>query len=376
MPYASERALILASVGRDAALAAAILAEAKIEALPCKTVPGLVAELQKGAGFAVVAEEVFHGADLLNLSAFLKRQPEWSDFQFILLTFRGGGLERNPAAARLLDVLGNVTFLERPFHPTTLVSLAQAALRGRRRQYEARKRLIAIRESQTKLRAAFASMAEAVFIADAEGRLIDFNDEFVRYHRFKDRGECSRTVADCPIYLDAWLADGTPAPLEQWAMPRALAGETASNVEYRLRRKDSGEIWWGSYNFGPIKDPDGKIIGAVVAARDITKSKEAEKALRESEERFRALATASAYVVYRMNPDWSEMRGLDGHGFLSSTLTPTQSWSTNTFWPTTDPSSWRRLHSPFGQKRFSISNIVYAAPTAKLPGRIPEPCLS
>ena len=96
----------------------------------------------------MVAEEAFRGADLLSLSAFLKRQPEWSDIQFILLTFRGGGLERNPAAARLLEVLGHVTFLERPFHPTTLVSLAQAALRGRRRQYEARNRLIAIRESE------------------------------------------------------------------------------------------------------------------------------------------------------------------------------------------------------------------------------------
>jgi len=59
----------------------------------------------------------------------------------VLLTQRGGGLERNPEASRFLDVLGNVTFLERPFHPTTFVSLARSALRGRRRQYEARARL-------------------------------------------------------------------------------------------------------------------------------------------------------------------------------------------------------------------------------------------
>src|SRR6185437_11612953 len=31
---------------------------------------------------------------------------------------------------------GNVTLLERPFHPTTLVSVIQTSLRGRRRQYE------------------------------------------------------------------------------------------------------------------------------------------------------------------------------------------------------------------------------------------------
>jgi signal transduction histidine kinase len=75
------------------------------------------------------------------LSRWLADQPEWSDFPFILLTLRGGGLERNPAASRYLDMLGNVAFLERPFHPTTLISLAQSARRARLRQYEARSRL-------------------------------------------------------------------------------------------------------------------------------------------------------------------------------------------------------------------------------------------
>src|SRR4030095_12347055 len=81
------------------------------------------------------------GSDLHALSAWLDDQGEWSDFPFVLITKRGGGLERNPEASRFLEVLGNVAFLERPFHPTTFVSLAQSALRGRRRQYEARGRL-------------------------------------------------------------------------------------------------------------------------------------------------------------------------------------------------------------------------------------------
>ncbi|HTZ39098.1 MAG TPA: ATP-binding protein, partial [Syntrophales bacterium] len=142
----------------------------------------------------------------------------------------------------------------------------------------------ALRESRAKLEAAFASMAEAIFIADAEGRLIDFNEGFVRYHRFKDREECSRTIADCPRYLEAYFQDETPAPMEMWAMPRALRGEMASDVEYMLRRKDTDETWWGSYNFSPIKDEDGRIIGAVVAGREITDRKRAEAALKEAKE--------------------------------------------------------------------------------------------
>jgi PAS domain S-box-containing protein len=51
----------------------------------------------------------------------------------------------------------------------------------------------------------------------------------------------------------------------------------------------------------------------------------AKAALRQSEERFRALVTASS-VVYRMSPDWTEMRDLDGKGFLSDTKAPTRKW--------------------------------------------------
>ncbi|WP_240309532.1 MULTISPECIES: ATP-binding protein [Sphingomonas] len=118
-------------------------------------------ELDSGAAFVVVTEEALTSADLHPLAAWLADQQEWSDLPFILLTNRGGGLERNPAAARFLDVLGNVTFLERPFHPTSLVSLARSALRGRRRQYEARARLIDLRESELRYRTLFDTMDEA-----------------------------------------------------------------------------------------------------------------------------------------------------------------------------------------------------------------------
>jgi signal transduction histidine kinase/ActR/RegA family two-component response regulator len=146
LTHVSERALIFAPHGRDAQVAAAMLTEARIESRACWSVPALVAELSEGAGFALITEEALAIADLHPLVAWIRAQPAWSDFPFVLLTQRGGGIERNPAAGRLLDTLGNVTFLERPFHPTTLISLAQSALRGRRRQYEARSRLMELHE--------------------------------------------------------------------------------------------------------------------------------------------------------------------------------------------------------------------------------------
>jgi signal transduction histidine kinase/CheY-like chemotaxis protein len=146
--------LVLAPVGRDAAIAAGILRESSIAALICPDLDSLVRELADDIAFVLVTEEALLGADLRGISGWINEQPEWSDMPFVLLTRKGGGLERNPQAARLLDTLGNVTFLERPFHPTTLVSLARAALRARRRQYDARARLSALQESEDRLRTA------------------------------------------------------------------------------------------------------------------------------------------------------------------------------------------------------------------------------
>jgi PAS domain S-box-containing protein len=59
---------------------------------------------------------------------------------------------------------------------------------------------------------------------------------------------------------------------------------------------------------------------------DITQPKRTEKALRESEERFRALVNASSDMVYRMSPDWSEMHELDGRGGIANTGKPRKGW--------------------------------------------------
>jgi signal transduction histidine kinase/ActR/RegA family two-component response regulator len=151
IPHVSERALVLAPQGRDAAVACAMLEESGMHAQVCNGLAELVRELGAGAGFALVTEEALRETGIAPLAEWIGAQPEWSDFPFVLLTQRGGGLERNPAAGRYLGMLGNVTFLERPFHPTTLVSLAQSAVRGRRRQYEARARLEELHQLATDL---------------------------------------------------------------------------------------------------------------------------------------------------------------------------------------------------------------------------------
>ena len=129
----SQRAVILAPQGRDAHIAARILQEGGLTADICNDLPALIAEIADGAGVAVLTDDAIRNADVKPIVEWIKSQPPWSDFPYVLLTERGGGLERNPTATRQTQVLGNVVFLERPFHPTTLISVVRTALRGRLR---------------------------------------------------------------------------------------------------------------------------------------------------------------------------------------------------------------------------------------------------
>jgi signal transduction histidine kinase len=154
----SERVLILAPHGRDAQVAAEILDRAGYAADICRDLPALCRELASGAGLATIADYALVGADLSGLRDLLRHQPSWSDLAVILLTPRGDGTERVAVSTQLGELLGNVTFLERPLHPSSLVGAVRTALRGRRRQYEARSHL---RELAAE-RAALSAMTETL----------------------------------------------------------------------------------------------------------------------------------------------------------------------------------------------------------------------
>lgn len=76
---------------------------------------------------------------------------------------------------------------------------------------------------------------------------------------------------------------------------------------------------WSAAEVDLVRETAERLWEAIERAR-------AEAALRDGEERYRALVNASSYAVYRMDPDWSRMRVLDGRGFIADTEAPSATW--------------------------------------------------
>jgi signal transduction histidine kinase len=130
-----NRVLIYAPAGKDSHLAAQVLAGVGIESSACLDFPDMMEKLAEGAGALLTVEEVLgHGA-LHALAHYVDRQPTWSDLPILVLTPSGAD---SVAVSDMVELLGNVTLLERPVRTATLISAARSALRGRSRQYQVR----------------------------------------------------------------------------------------------------------------------------------------------------------------------------------------------------------------------------------------------
>ncbi|NMW20890.1 MAG: PAS domain S-box protein [Chlorobiaceae bacterium] len=161
-------------------------------------------------------------------------------------------------------------------------------------------------EGKLLLEAALASMSDAVFISDNTGNFIHFNEAFATFHRFRNKEECARTFDEYPKFLEVYMITGEAVPVEQWAVPRALRDETGTGVEFRLLRKDSGETWFGSYNYAPLRNKEGIIVGSIVTARDISERKAAEEKMKgyvkQLENAMQSTLQAVANVVEAHDP--------------------------------------------------------------------------
>lgn len=269
---ARRAALFIAPMGRDAAILQRLLEAVHIPCSPCRSVEELTSRLSQDTTFVIATEEVLNSANLQAVAAWIEAQPSWSDLPFIVLIGRGSGAERNPLASRLAAILGNVSFLERPFHPTTLISLALTALRGRQRQYEARVHLQELekgrdelRESEARFRATFENAAIGIGHVAPDGSWLRVNRRLCEIVGYSDAELRTKTFQEITHPDD--LADDL-AHVE-----RVLRREINEyGMEKRYFRKD-GSIIWINLTVGSVCRPDNAVDYLVAAIEDITTRK-------------------------------------------------------------------------------------------------------
>ncbi|MCX5830662.1 MAG: PAS domain S-box protein [Deltaproteobacteria bacterium] len=131
-------------------------------------------------------------------------------------------------------------------------------------------------------RLSFENVSDVIYTLDTDLNIISISPSVEKILGYKPQDFIGRPVSDLGNVL-------TPESFEQALadMSLILKGDTIHATIYRFIAKD-GTIKYGEVSGSPVMR-EGKIIGIISVARDITDREQAEEELRNSEERFKRL---------------------------------------------------------------------------------------
>jgi PAS domain S-box-containing protein len=190
-------------------------------------------------------------------------------------------------------------------------------------------------ESKRLLEALMDCVPEGITIAEGpEGRI----QRVSRYgQELLGESYAGMTAEQVAARWHFYRTDGiTPLEESERPVPRALKlGETVRDVEF-IQVDSAGRALVISCNAAPLRDPKtGEITGAVVAWREITERKRMENAVRESEERFRAMADNIPQLAWMADAKgWIFWYNRRWHEYTGANLHQMQGWG------------WREVHHP------------------------------
>ncbi|MES2707401.1 MAG: PAS domain S-box protein [Verrucomicrobiota bacterium] len=175
-----KRVLLFAPTGNDARLTRGFLEQAGFPVTICHDMDCLCQGIAEGCGSLMLAEETLGTQSTAVFSKALAGQPSWSDLPVTIIT--GGGELVRQKLRRLMTAgaVGNVTLLERPFHPETLLSTVEVAARARRRQYQVRDLLAQQKASELRLQATLESISDAFASLDRDWNFRYLNGSYLK----------------------------------------------------------------------------------------------------------------------------------------------------------------------------------------------------
>ncbi len=196
-------------------------------------------------------------------------------------SFTGPGLQSLPLALFVLQGL-------------LISSLAEALRSARQRAetsaLEARSHQQSLRRSEERFRLLIEGVEDyAIFMLDLEGRIASWNVGAERINGYREEEIIGEHFS--VFYNEEDLERGHPEE------ELRVAASEGRYQEEGLRVRKDGSRFWASVLITALRDGEGRLRGFAKVVRDITERKEAERALQESEQRFRALVQNSSDVI-------------------------------------------------------------------------------
>jgi PAS domain-containing protein len=182
----------------------------------------------------------------------------------------------------------------------------------------ARHKAVMAQVSEKKLSSVLEHMSEGVMLIDPKGNAFYQNPASLRIHGFDPNGAGFIRNRDLPISWKGWDEQGRPLDVDEWPLSRVNRGERVQNQVLRARRSETNHEFFANYNGSAIYDDNGKLALSFITIQDITERRQAEREVRESEERFRTLANSSPQLASMARADgfilWYNQRWYDYTG--------------------------------------------------------------
>ena len=187
-----------------------------------------------------------------------------------------------------------IGYLLKPFNPQVLQTTIESALY----QYQAsiKRNRESLRHAEEKYRAMFENSPLGMYQTSSSGRLLSANASMARILGYPTPADLLAAVSNVEeeVYED---------PARRWELLAQLARQgLVKNFQARVRRRD-GSVIWISINARLIRDPVGCETCYEGSIQDITEQKNAETALRESEERLMCVVKAAQDGIVMMDDD-------------------------------------------------------------------------
>ena len=162
--------------------------------------------------------------------------------------------------------------------------------------------LLNSKEPAAVLNAILGSTPSGALIARApDGKILHVSDFAAQLHGRPKCDFLGYTLADNFGPQPVFDAAGRPLPASERPLGRALRGETVTGFELVVEAPDGEQIPLVS-NAAPIRNSQGKLIGAISSDADLRPYKALGRSLRESEQQFRDLANFISQFVWMTDP--------------------------------------------------------------------------